>query len=140
MPADRSCPRWYETRFCGSPSSSVSSPTRRSLRASSVSRRQRCGSAISGRISGGASVLATPETIHQLSLMDLGWARHRPLATDVVANRGGDGDPPRRLLQVGPVEPDLAAIDALAGEAEDPRVPLVDDVSDGRGGVSVDEG
>ena len=39
----RSLPRWYETRFCGSPTRPVSSCTVRSLRASSPSSRQRSG-------------------------------------------------------------------------------------------------
>ena len=44
-PAVRSSRRWYETRFCGLPDRSVSSLTRRSLRASSCRSCQRIGSA-----------------------------------------------------------------------------------------------
>ena len=52
-PPSRSSRRWYETRFCGRPARSHSSPTRRSLRASSLSSRHRSGCPASRRTRGG---------------------------------------------------------------------------------------
>src|SRR5690606_26430858 len=68
-PALRSSRRWYETRFCGLPISAVSSPTRRSLRDSSWSRRHRWGSAMRPRISGGWVVTSTRPLLHQSGLV-----------------------------------------------------------------------
>ena len=62
-PPSRSWRRWYETRLWRCPPASHSSPTRRSLRASSLSSRQRSGWPASRRNRGGGRVSNRPVAV-----------------------------------------------------------------------------
>ncbi len=94
-PPSRSRRRWYETRLCCWSASSHSSPTRRSLRASSLNSRHRSGWPTSHRNRGGEGVSAravatTPWTIHQTHLMRHPGVPYRRQSTSADQRRADD--------------------------------------------------
>ena len=96
-PPSRSWPRWYETRFCGSPTSAVSSRTSRSLRASSPSSRQRSGCPASCRKPRRREIGCRGRRGHRPDDTSIYFDRQRP----GTGRRPADPGPPVRRGRTG---------------------------------------
>src|SRR5690606_16658001 len=152
-PADRSRPRWYETTLCGSPTSAVRSWTRRSLRPSSHSRRQRRGwpaswRKASGSSGGGAGASMSARYIEPVrcikpvrwKLAPSPWLKRVPVSVypAVVASGGGPFEP----VRLGPVTLRNRIVKAATFEGVMPRGAVTDALVDfhvavAKGGVGL---